>query len=436
MEAINKVCANVAQDFSEEEKAQGRANIGAVSSSDVSSAITTAVNSLDYQDTAVSHQFVTEVDETDGVISVTRAQPSTSDIAGLPDALAAKQDALTTGPNVDIYNNIISTEKSKVSAGANVSVSSSLDNVNRVVTYTVSATDTTYTAGSNITIDSNNVISASASPQINTDWEASSGVAELLNKPNLAYKYASDTATAQLKGIQYGQNSNGDWHHQIIINNGAMQSVGWGVPTRPSASANLVLTTDANGKMQWTPFVQTGSDTQPVYINANREFAACSVLNYFGASVNWILKDSVTLDGTANEQDWALGPQIGWPYGFRPYEFHYSAVLTVPTDMIVRFYTHDFLYAAGTFTPQPERLAWLGFIKAGTGSMAFNIRTLGINNNTYLYDGRVTFQPLTAETGTISIAAQVGSYNAMPYGHSLGSLPTDSPSSPWAPPNT
>ena len=161
------------------------------------------------------------------------------------------QTVYSAGPNIDIFNDIISTEKPRVEAGTNVSVTSSIDNVNRTITYKVSATDTTYSAGSGISIDANNVISADIPAQINTDWEANAGVAELLNKPNLAYKYWSDTATKQLKGIQYGQNSNGDWHHQIIINNGAMQSVGWGVPTRPSASANLVLTTDSNGKMQW-----------------------------------------------------------------------------------------------------------------------------------------------------------------------------------------
>lgn len=146
------------------------------------------------------------------------------------------------------------TTEEQATARTNIGAQGALtagDNVS-IVNDTISAVDTTYTAGDGISIDAHNVISASASPQVNTDWNASSGVAELLNKPNLAYKYASDTATTQLKGIQYGQNSNGDWHHQIIIGNGAMQSVGWGVPTRPSASANLALTTDSNGKMQWT----------------------------------------------------------------------------------------------------------------------------------------------------------------------------------------
>lgn len=52
--------------------------------------ITNAVNALDYADTAVSHQFVTEVDETNGVISVSRSQPVITDVDGLQDALDAK----------------------------------------------------------------------------------------------------------------------------------------------------------------------------------------------------------------------------------------------------------------------------------------------------------------------------------------------------------
>jgi hypothetical protein len=70
------------------------------------------------------------------------------------------QGALTAGPNIDIYNNIISTEKPRVTAGTNVSVTSSLDPQTRVITYNVSATDTTYTAGTNVSISDQNVISA------------------------------------------------------------------------------------------------------------------------------------------------------------------------------------------------------------------------------------------------------------------------------------
>ena len=64
-----------------------------------------------------------------------------------------KQDTIIAGPNIDIYGSTISTEKAAVTAGANVSVTSSLDSANRIVTYNVSATDTTYTAGSGLNLN-------------------------------------------------------------------------------------------------------------------------------------------------------------------------------------------------------------------------------------------------------------------------------------------
>ena len=47
----------------------------------VSSQITTAINALDASDAAVSNQFVTSVSEADGLITVTRAQPSAANIS-------------------------------------------------------------------------------------------------------------------------------------------------------------------------------------------------------------------------------------------------------------------------------------------------------------------------------------------------------------------
>ena len=66
-----------------------------VTSGGVKSAIESAVESLDYTDTPVARQFVTGVNETDGVISVNRAQPVISDVSGLGSALDAKADKIT-----------------------------------------------------------------------------------------------------------------------------------------------------------------------------------------------------------------------------------------------------------------------------------------------------------------------------------------------------
>lgn len=138
-EAIKKVLSNVQQSLSTEEKSTARANIDAVSSTE------------------------------------------------LTNALATKQDSLTAGPNIDIYNNVISTEKPRVSAGTNVSVSSSIDNVNRTITYTVSATDTTYSAGSGLSLTGTTF--SNSAPNVKSDWNAAAGSdAEILNKPTIPTK--------------------------------------------------------------------------------------------------------------------------------------------------------------------------------------------------------------------------------------------------------
>ncbi len=73
----------------------------------VSSQITTAINALDSADTAVENQFVTSVSEEDGVITVTRAQPTAANISvtgldniaagDLQTVLGALEDAIDAG---------------------------------------------------------------------------------------------------------------------------------------------------------------------------------------------------------------------------------------------------------------------------------------------------------------------------------------------------
>ena len=57
--------------------------------------VTGAISELEFSDSAVANQFVTSVSETAGVVSVTRAQPTTADIKGLTEALAAKVESST-----------------------------------------------------------------------------------------------------------------------------------------------------------------------------------------------------------------------------------------------------------------------------------------------------------------------------------------------------
>lgn len=70
------------------------------------STVSDAINKLDYTDAAVATQFVTAVSETDGVISVTRAQPTIDDIANR--AVIAKtgnvNDLIQTAGDVLVFD--------------------------------------------------------------------------------------------------------------------------------------------------------------------------------------------------------------------------------------------------------------------------------------------------------------------------------------------
>ena len=63
------------------------------------------------------------------------------------------QGELTAGPNVDIIDNVISVPKCTLSEGPNVHIVGITDPSTKVTDYTVSATDTTYSAGSGLYLD-------------------------------------------------------------------------------------------------------------------------------------------------------------------------------------------------------------------------------------------------------------------------------------------
>lgn len=151
----------------------------------------------------------------DSTGNLTDSGIAASDVATQSD-LSGKQDTLTPGPNVDIINNVISTEKTVVAAGSNVSVTSSLDSSTRTVTYTVSASGAAsqvqsdwaqtnnqsvdfiknkpatkpVVAGNNITITEASdsfTISATSTPQVQSDWSQSNDQAVdfIKNKPTI-----------------------------------------------------------------------------------------------------------------------------------------------------------------------------------------------------------------------------------------------------------
>lgn len=90
----------------------------------VDNAITTTIGGLDKGDSAVAGQFVTAVSEEDGIITVTRATLNASDIPtieqsqvnGLVEKLATKQDNLTFDEKYDAASNPVATKKTVTGA--------------------------------------------------------------------------------------------------------------------------------------------------------------------------------------------------------------------------------------------------------------------------------------------------------------------------------
>ena len=101
-------------------------------------------------------------------------------VSDLEDEMLTKQDALTAGANVQIAGTIISATDTTYSAGTNVQISAS--NV-------ISATDTTYTAGANVQISAQNEISATDTTY-NDATQSTHGLMSTADKTkldNLAY---------------------------------------------------------------------------------------------------------------------------------------------------------------------------------------------------------------------------------------------------------
>lgn len=141
--------------------------------------------------------------------------------AEVAEDLADKQDKLTAGSNISIVNNVISaTAEPQVQADWAQTDSSAVDYIKN------KPSSKPLVAGTNISITesaSQVTISASAAPQVNADWDATSGVAEILNKPtNLVqdanYVHTDNNYTTaeknKLAGIEAGAEVNvkPDWN--------------------------------------------------------------------------------------------------------------------------------------------------------------------------------------------------------------------------------
>ena len=130
----NKLLLNIDQQTTNEEKAQGRANLGLATV-----AATGSYSDLSNKPTIPAAQVQSSWTQSDTTApDYIRNKPDLSVYATQSD-LANKQDVLTAGPNIDITNNVISTEQVMVTAGTGVTVAQSYNPTSNVIEYEVSS---------------------------------------------------------------------------------------------------------------------------------------------------------------------------------------------------------------------------------------------------------------------------------------------------------
>lgn len=179
--------------------------------------------------------------------------------------LADKQDVLTAGDNITIVNNVISATAAP-QLNADWDATSGVQEILHKPDLSQYATQTdlsgkqdVLTAGANITIV-NDVISAASSTQLNADWDATSGVQEILNKPTIPplKELVAGTGITITDGDESvtisadaGQQVNADWDATSgvaeILNKPVLAAVATtgaysdlsGKPTIPTATSDL-----------------------------------------------------------------------------------------------------------------------------------------------------------------------------------------------------
>ena len=156
----NKLLLNIDQQTTNEEKAQGRANLGLAtvaatgSYSDLSNKPTIPAAPVQSDWSVTDNQSLAFIKNKPSIpaaqvqSSWTQSDTTAPDyIRNKPDLsvyatqsdLANKQDVLTAGPNIDITNNVISTEQVMVTAGTGVTVAQSYNPTSNVIEYEVSS---------------------------------------------------------------------------------------------------------------------------------------------------------------------------------------------------------------------------------------------------------------------------------------------------------
>ena len=120
-------------------------------------------------------------------------------------------------------------------------------------------------AGNNVTLTANGgevtIAAASAPSQVNADWDASSGVQEILNKPTLQYKPYGGTAGKLTSLLVDADDPEG--YIDVGVNGGSLGQLVAG----PYAG---LLNSGVNG---------VGDTDTPIYINSSGQFDTCSIPN-------------------------------------------------------------------------------------------------------------------------------------------------------------
>lgn len=193
--------------------------------------ITNAINALDVSDTAVANKFVTQVSETNGKISVSRAQPTIANVSGLQMALDGKQATIsdlstirtnaTNGQTAYNWGNHSTAGYLKAA-----DITGKEDKANRVSAWSTTPSDTKYPSEKLVKTTLDNKVDKVSGKGLSTNDYTTSDK----NK---------------LDGIAAGAEVNQNAFSKIIVGSTSIEADAKTDTLTLSAGTNITLTTDA-----------------------------------------------------------------------------------------------------------------------------------------------------------------------------------------------